>query len=74
MNVNRNGDIAKTIARSLSGLGFNNTWVITDGFDGGRGWVQSRLGTESSGTSFTEILSPSRVISSGTKLLQASSD
>ncbi|KAG0586143.1 hypothetical protein KC19_2G067900 [Ceratodon purpureus] len=72
--IDSNGDIAKTIARSLSGLGFNNTWVITDGFDGGRGWVQSRLGTESSGTSFTEILSPSRVISSGTKLLQASSD
>jgi hypothetical protein len=69
----RNGDIAKTVARSLSGFGFNSTWVVTDGFDGGRGWVQSRLGTESSGTSFTEILSPSRVIS-GTKFLQAGSD
>lgn len=70
----RNGDVARTIARALSGLGFNSTWVVTDGFDGGRGWVQSRLATEAPGASFTQILSPSRVLSSGTKVLQAGSD
>lgn len=72
--LDSNGDIAKTIAKSLSGLGFSNTWVVTDGFDGARGWAQSRLGIESSNPTFAEILSPSRVISSGTKFLQAGSD
>ncbi|XP_024395376.1 calcium sensing receptor, chloroplastic [Physcomitrium patens] len=72
--IDSNGDISKTIARCLSGLGFSNTWVITDGFDGGRGWVQSRLGTESSGSSFSEILSPSRIIPAGTTFLQAGRD
>lgn len=62
----RTGDIAKIIARSLSGLGFKNTWVITDGYDGGRGWVQSKLGSDSYNSSFAEILSPSRVIPAGT--------
>lgn len=72
--IDSNGDVARTIARALSGLGFNSTWVVTDGFDGGRGWVQSRLATEAPGASFTQILSPSRVLSSGTKVLQAGSD
>lgn len=62
----RTGDIAKIVARSLSGLGFKNTWVITDGYDGGRGWVQSKLGSDSYNSSFAEILSPSRVIPAGT--------
>lgn len=56
------GDVAKTVARALTGLGFNNAWVLTDGFSGGRGWLQSCLGTESYNASFAEILSPSRII------------
>lgn len=72
--IDSNGDIAKVIARSLSALGFNNTWVITDGFDGGRGWIQSRLGTESLNSSFAEILSPSRIIPAGTTFLPAGRD
>ncbi|KAG0614768.1 hypothetical protein M758_6G202300 [Ceratodon purpureus] len=72
--IDSNGDVAKVIARSLSGLGFSNTWVITDGFNGGRGWVQSKLGTESSNSSFSEILSPSRIIPAGTTFLTAGRD
>lgn len=56
------GDVAKIVARALTGLGFNNTWILTDGFSGGKGWLQSCLGTESYNASFAEILSPSRII------------
>eukprot|EP00249_Psilotum_nudum_P020082 c27555_g1_i3 orf=815-1642(+) len=63
------GDIAKTIARSLTRLGFKNTWVISSGFDGGKGWVQSCLGTDSYKTSITEIVSPSRIIPADTTRL-----
>ncbi|GLJ25795.1 hypothetical protein SUGI_0493930 [Cryptomeria japonica] len=67
------GDVAKIVAKALTSLGFKNTWILTDGFSGGRGWLQSCLGTESYGTSFAQILSPSRVIpaSSGTRRLLA---
>jgi len=71
--IDSTGDIAKIVARSLSGLGFKNTWVITDGYDGGRGWVQSKLGSDSYNSSFAEILSPSRVIPAGTKRFFSSS-
>lgn len=63
------GDIAKTVAKTLSALGFQNAWVVIDGFDGGKGWVQSRLGTDSYNSSIGEILSPSRIIPSGTRKL-----
>lgn len=63
------GDIAKIVAKSLSALGFKNTWVVLDGFDGGKGWVQSRLGTDSYNSSIAEILSPSRIIPAGTRKL-----
>lgn len=59
------GDVAKIVARALNGLGFNNTWILTDGFSGGKGWLQSCLGTESYNASFAEILSPSRIIPAG---------
>ncbi|BBN13077.1 hypothetical protein MPTK1_6g00590 [Marchantia polymorpha subsp. ruderalis] len=61
--IDESGDIAKTVAKSLRGQGFKNTWVVVDGFKGGRGWVQSRLGTDNYGSSsFAEVLSPSRII------------
>ncbi|KAJ7566064.1 hypothetical protein O6H91_02G086700 [Diphasiastrum complanatum] len=57
------GDVGKFVAKSLTDLGFKNTWMIVDGFDGGRGWVQSKLGTETyNNSSIAEILSPSRII------------
>ncbi|KAG0628637.1 hypothetical protein M758_1G041800 [Ceratodon purpureus] len=65
--IDSTGNIAKIIARSLSELGFKNTWVVLDGYDGGKGWLQSKLGSESYKSSFGEILSPSRVIPAGTK-------
>lgn len=66
--IDSNGNVAKSIARSLSELGFKNTWVVLDGYDGGKGWLQSKLGSETyQSYSFGEILSPSRVIPAGTK-------
>ncbi|XP_059453780.1 calcium sensing receptor, chloroplastic [Corylus avellana] len=76
-------DTAKIVARALTSLGFKNCWVVADGFSGSRGWLQSRLGTETYKFSFAEVLSPSRVIpaavrrfgttsSSGQKLLPGS--
>ncbi|XP_074581195.1 calcium sensing receptor, chloroplastic [Curcuma longa] len=55
-------DAAKTVARTLTELGFKNSWVVEDGFSGGKGWVQSRLASESYNVSLVEVLSPSRVI------------
>ena len=70
-------DSAKMVARYLTALGFQNCWIVADGFSGSRGWLQSRLGTDSYNVSFSRVLSPSRVIpavrsfgtSSSTKLL-----
>ncbi|XP_004508601.1 calcium sensing receptor, chloroplastic [Cicer arietinum] len=58
-------DSAKIVARTLTGIGFKKTWIVGDGFSGGKGWLQSRLGTDSYKFSFAEVLSPSRVISAG---------
>lgn len=58
----RYSDSAKIVARALTSLGFNNCWVVIDGFSGSRGWLQSKLGTESYNFSFAEVLSPSRII------------
>ncbi|KAF7838588.1 calcium sensing receptor, chloroplastic [Senna tora] len=55
-------DSAKIVARTLTSLGFKNCWIVADGFSGSRGWLQSRLGTDSYSFSFAEVLSPSRVI------------
>ncbi|XP_057951455.1 calcium sensing receptor, chloroplastic [Malania oleifera] len=55
-------DAAKIVARALTNLGFKNCWIMADGFSGRRGWLQSRLGTDSYNFSFAEVLSPSRVI------------
>ncbi|RDY06514.1 Calcium sensing receptor, chloroplastic [Mucuna pruriens] len=41
-------DVAKIVGRSLTSLGFKNTWIVADGFSGNKGWLQSRLGTDSS--------------------------
>lgn len=60
--IHRYSDLAKIVARTLTGLGFKNTWIVADGFSGGKGWLQSRLGTDSYNFSFAEVLSPSRVI------------
>jgi rhodanese-related sulfurtransferase len=68
--IDSTGDIAKSVARSLSSLGFSNTWVVADGFDGGKGWIQSRLGTESYNLSYAEVLSPTRIIPAGMSLYQ----
>ncbi|KAL5723472.1 hypothetical protein ACHQM5_006870 [Ranunculus cassubicifolius] len=55
-------DTAKIVAKTLTGLGFKNCWIMDDGFSGGRGWLQSRLGSDSYNLSFVEVLSPSRII------------
>ncbi|XP_010913586.1 calcium sensing receptor, chloroplastic [Elaeis guineensis] len=55
-------DNAKIVARALTSLGFKNCWIMSDGFSGGKGWVQSRLGTDSYNVSFPEVISPSRII------------
>ncbi|KAJ0440912.1 putative Rhodanese-like domain, calcium sensing receptor, plant [Helianthus annuus] len=70
-------DSAKIVAKYLTALGFQNCWIVADGFSGNRGWLQSRLGTDSYNVSFSRVLSPSRVIpavrslgtTSSTKLL-----
>lgn len=58
-------DEAKTVAKTLTSLGFKNSWIVADGFSGRNGWLQSRLGTDSYKFSFAEIISPSRIISGG---------
>lgn len=55
-------DTAKLVAKALTGFGFKNCWIMTDGFSGGKGWLQSRLGTDSFNVSIAEVLSPSRII------------
>ncbi|TKY54967.1 Calcium sensing receptor [Spatholobus suberectus] len=55
-------EVAKIVGRTLTSLGFKNTWIVADGFSGNKGWLQSRLGTDSYNFSFAEVLSPSRVI------------
>ncbi|XP_076915477.1 calcium sensing receptor, chloroplastic-like [Bidens hawaiensis] len=70
-------DLAKIVAKYLTALGFQNCWIVADGFSGSKGWLQSRLGTDSYNVSFSRVLSPSRVIpavrsfgtTSSTKLL-----
>lgn len=66
-------DVAKIVAKALTVLGFKNCWVVTDGFSGGRGWLQSRLGTDSYNVSLAEVLSPSRVIPAAVGRLGTSS-
>lgn len=55
-------DSAKLVASALTNLGFKNTWTVADGFSGNKGWLQSRLGTDSYNFSIVEVLSPSRII------------
>ncbi|KAL9326312.1 hypothetical protein ACSQ67_006957 [Phaseolus vulgaris] len=55
-------DVAKTVGRTVTTLGFKNTWIVSDGFSGNKGWLQSRLGSDSYNFSFAEVLSPSRII------------
>ncbi|KAL9690015.1 hypothetical protein QQ045_010408 [Rhodiola kirilowii] len=56
-------DSAKLVAKYLTSFGFKNCWIVADGFSGGKGWMQSRLGTDAYNFSFAEVLSPSRIIS-----------
>ncbi|KAK3040890.1 hypothetical protein RJ639_027885 [Escallonia herrerae] len=60
-------DSAKLVAKTLTSLGFKNCWIMADGFSGGKGWLQSRLGTDSYNFSFARVLSPSRVIPAAAK-------
>lgn len=39
----RKGDIARRVARALSSLGFRQTYIVQDGFDGSGGWANSQL-------------------------------
>lgn len=55
-------DSGKIVAKTLTSLGFNNCYVMADGFSGGKGWLQSRLGADSYNLSFAQVISPSRVI------------
>ncbi|XP_027329508.1 calcium sensing receptor, chloroplastic [Abrus precatorius] len=66
-------DVAKKVGRTLTSLGFKNTWVVVDGFSGNKGWLQSRLGTDSYNFSFAEVLSPSRVIPAAVRSLGTTS-
>ncbi|OVA06443.1 Rhodanese-like domain [Macleaya cordata] len=66
-------DTAKIIARALTSLGFKNCWIMADGFAGGKGWLQSRLGTDSLNVSIAEVLSPSRVIPSAVRRIGTTS-
>lgn len=58
----RYSDSAKIVASALTSLGFKNCWIMSDGFSGGKGWLQSRLGTVSYNVSLAEVVSPSRII------------
>ncbi|EPS69131.1 extracellular calcium sensing receptor, partial [Genlisea aurea] len=50
-------DSAKIVAKTLTKLGFKNSWIVSDGFSGSKGWVQSRLGTDSYNVStFAEVI------------------
>ncbi|XVF11687.1 hypothetical protein REPUB_Repub08aG0049100 [Reevesia pubescens] len=60
-------DSAKIVAKTLTSLGFNNCWVVADGFSGSRGWLQSKLGTETYNFSLVEVLSPSQVLPAAAK-------
>lgn len=60
-------DSGKLVARALTNLGFKNTWIVADGFSGNKGWLQSRLGTDSYNFSFAEVISPSRIIPAATR-------
>ncbi|KAF8389846.1 hypothetical protein HHK36_024363 [Tetracentron sinense] len=66
-------DTAKIVARTLTSLGFKNCWTMADGFSGSKGWLQSRLGTDSNKVSFAEVLSPSRVIPAAVRRLGTTS-
>lgn len=41
--LDRFGNTSKAVARELARRGFGRTYVITGGFDGRSGWVQSKL-------------------------------
>ncbi|GMI76741.1 calcium sensing receptor [Hibiscus trionum] len=60
-------DSAKTVARTLRSLGFGNCFVVADGFSGSRGWLQSRLGTDTYNFSAVEIVSPSTIFPAAAK-------
>lgn len=66
--IDSQGDIGKVVAKALNVLGYKNAWVVADGFDGSKGWVQSRLGTDNYGSNFAEVLSPSRIIPAASNL------
>ncbi|CAH9061044.1 unnamed protein product [Cuscuta epithymum] len=56
-------DSAKIAVRALTRLGFKNCWVVSGGFSGSRGWLQTKLGSDSYNVSLAEVVfSPSRVI------------
>lgn len=56
-------DSSKIVARALTSLGFNNCWIMSGGFSGGKGWLQSQLGADNASFAVPEIISPSKVIS-----------
>ncbi|KAF0932495.1 hypothetical protein E2562_010391 [Oryza meyeriana var. granulata] len=60
--MNSYWDNSKIVARTLNSVGFKNCWVMAGGFSGRKGWVQSRLGTDSYNLSVVEVVTPSRVI------------
>ncbi|KAK9135207.1 hypothetical protein Syun_014537 [Stephania yunnanensis] len=66
-------DTAKTVAKALTSLGLKNSWVLVGGFSGGKGWTQSRLGTDSYNVTFAEVLTPSRIIPAAVKSFSATS-
>lgn len=56
--------MSKTVARYLSKAGFGKVFVVSSGFDGSKGWAQSKLGVDDyNNQAKFEILNPGRVIS-----------
>ncbi|XP_073035150.1 calcium sensing receptor, chloroplastic [Primulina eburnea] len=60
-------DSAKIVARALTSLGFKNCWIMSGGFCGGNGWLQSRLGADTASFAVAEVISPSKVITTPTR-------
>lgn len=48
--LDRNGSVAKTIAKSLANKGFGRVYVLSGGFDGRGGWSASKLQAKLSST------------------------
>ena len=51
--LSRDGGAARNVAKELNRLGFGKVFVISGGFDGGNGWVRSKLPIKPTSFSFS---------------------